>query len=95
VGLVWITGNSGTGKSTVRTELASRGHPSFDTDEDGIAVWRSRTTGEQVCYLGVKDHPETWRHDHGWVMNRGRVEALAILARDRAQKACGRPTPPL
>ena len=48
MGLVWITGVSGTGKSTVRVELATRGYQSFDTDEDGIAVWRLRTTGEEV-----------------------------------------------
>lgn len=89
MGLVWITGNSGTGKSTVRIELARRGYPSFDTDDDGIAVWRSRITGEQVCYLGGKDHPETWLRDHGWVINRPRVEELGMLAREGLVFLCG------
>ena len=50
VGLVWVTGSSGTGKSTVRVELARRGYASFDTDQDGITAWRDRTTGQEVDY---------------------------------------------
>jgi shikimate kinase len=89
VGLVWITGNSGTGKSTVRVELARRGYRSFDTDEDGIAVWRSRATGEQVHDPGDGNHPETWLRDHGWMINRARVQPLAMLARDQRVFLCG------
>jgi dephospho-CoA kinase len=89
VGLVWITGVSGTGKSTVRLELARRGYQSFDTDEDGIAVWRLRTTGEQVHDPGDGNHPDTWLRDHGWTISRTRVEELALLANDRVVFLCG------
>jgi dephospho-CoA kinase len=89
MGLVWITGVSGTGKSTVRLELARRGCQSFDTDEDGIAVWRLRTTGEQVHDPGDGNHPETWLRDHGWMINRTRVEQLALLATDQVVFLCG------
>jgi hypothetical protein len=50
----------GPGKSTVRVELATRGYQSFDTDEDGIAVWRIRTTGEEVYDPGDGNCPDTW-----------------------------------
>ena len=89
MGLIWITGNSGTGKSTVRIALARRGYRSFDTDEDGIAVWRSRVTGEQVLYPSDGNYPETWLDDHGWIINRVRVEELAFMARDRLVFLCG------
>jgi hypothetical protein len=89
VGLIWVTGNSGTGKSTVRLELARRGYPSFDTDEDGITVWRRRATGEQVSYPADGHHPETWLDDHGWMINRPRVEQLAELAQEQTVFLCG------
>jgi len=89
VGLVWITGVSGTGKSTVRVELATRGYQSFDTDEDGIAVWRRRTTGAEVYDPGDGNHPDTWLQDHCWTINRPRVEQLARMARDEVVFLCG------
>jgi dephospho-CoA kinase len=89
VGLVWITGVSGTGKSTVRVELARRGYQSFDTDEDGIAVWRLRTTGDEVYDPGDGNHPDTWLQDHCWAINRARVEQLAQMAGDQVVFLCG------
>jgi predicted ATPase len=87
--LVWITGNSGTGKSTVRAELARRGYASFDTDEDGIAVWRDRATGQEVAYPGDTHYRDDWLEHHGWMIDRSRIEGLALLARDRFVFLCG------
>jgi dephospho-CoA kinase len=42
--LVWVTGNSVTGKSTVCGVLRARGHVAFDTDEDGFSRWIDRAT---------------------------------------------------
>jgi gluconate kinase len=89
VGLVWVTGNSGTGKSTVRKELARRGHLSFDTDEDGMTVWRDRATGEEVDYPDDEHHPDDWLEHHGWIIDPRRVQELARLARDRLVFLCG------
>jgi dephospho-CoA kinase len=87
VGLVLITGNCGTGKSTVRLELARRGFSSYDTDEDGIAGWRLRATGEPV--EGPVTTPDGWLTQHAWIIDRSRVEHLAFLARDRVVFLCG------
>jgi hypothetical protein len=73
----------------VRRELARRGYRSYDTDEDGIAVWRLRATGEQVHDPGGGHHPETWLRDHGWRINRARVESLALMAREEWVFLCG------
>jgi broad-specificity NMP kinase len=52
--VVLVTGMSGTGKSTVLTELASRGHDVLDTDDDG---W----THELRSADGAVDH--RWDED--------------------------------
>jgi AAA domain len=89
VGLVWVTGNSGTGKSTVRVELARRGYSSFDTDEDGITAWRDRITGKKVEDPGDGNHPDDWLARHAWMIDRSRVEELALRARDELVFLCG------
>lgn len=89
MGLVWITGVSGTGKSTLRVELASRGYQSFDADEDGIAAWHLRSTGEEVYDPGGGNHPDSWLENHCWTINLARVEQLARMARDQVVFLCG------
>jgi hypothetical protein len=56
--LIYITGASGAGKSTVRTELQRRGYPAYDSDEDHLARWFSDATGDEV--------PLPARRDDGW-----------------------------
>lgn len=51
---VLLTGMSGTGKSTVIGELASRGYRAIDTDDDGLTVW----TGTE--WLWREDRIQRW-----------------------------------
>jgi dephospho-CoA kinase len=44
--LIFVTGSSGAGKSTVREEFARRGFEAYDTDEHEIAQWRNKVTGQ-------------------------------------------------
>ncbi len=39
--LVWVTGLSGTGKSSIAQRLRDLGHRGIDADDDGISGWRS------------------------------------------------------
>ncbi|MDQ0596117.1 hypothetical protein QF037_000462 [Streptomyces canus] len=48
VTVVWVTGNSGTGKSSVCGVLRGRGYVALDADEDGFCHWIDRATGEVV-----------------------------------------------
>ena len=64
------------------------GYESFDADEGGIAVWRARTTGEEVYDPGGGNHPDSWLEDHCWMINRARVQ-LARMARDNPVFLCG------
>ncbi|MEU3795189.1 AAA family ATPase [Streptomyces fructofermentans] len=86
--LVWVTGNSGTGKSTVCGELRARGHRALDADEDGFSHWIDRTTGEVVTDP-PDPVPEGWLHRHGWAIVRERVEALVEESRPGVAFLCG------
>ena len=66
--LYYITGNSGTGKSTVRQELKDRGYQALGVDEDGYGDWIDRTTGAIIPFphhdanLDLHD----WYRRHEW-----------------------------
>ena len=68
---VLITGMSGTGKSTVILELAARGYPAIDTDDDGWHEWVT---------VAAKDLPPGLPPGPDWVWREDRMRAL--LARE-------------
>ena len=74
--VVLITGNPGSGKSSLAAELARRGYAVIDGDD--IAEWQT-TSGLPV--LQPVPTPEDWWLGHRWVWTRSRVEA-AIRQRD-------------
>ncbi|MFF3737250.1 hypothetical protein [Streptomyces sp. NPDC002566] len=86
--LVWVTGNSGTGKSTVCGMLRERGHVALDADEDGFSRWIDRADGKVVtdppCPV-----PRGWLDRYGWVIVRERVEALVDESRSGVAFLCG------
>ncbi|MEV0314593.1 AAA family ATPase [Nonomuraea fuscirosea] len=86
--LVWVTGNSGTGKSTVCGMLRARGYAAYDADDDGFSRWVDRHTGEVVTDPPYPV-PEGWLDRHGWAIVRERVEALAVESRSRVAFLCG------
>jgi dephospho-CoA kinase len=90
--LVFITGISGSGKSTVLTELKSRGHEAFGTDEEDIAGFYDRKTGELLTDWRERweEHrtPE-WIKKYDWKVSREKIEALAAQAKDYTIYLCG------
>ena len=74
--LVWVTGNSGVGKSTVCELLQARGFLALDADDDGYCGWASRTSGA-VVHDAPYPVPAGWLDRFGWVIDRGRVAQLA------------------
>jgi adenylylsulfate kinase-like enzyme len=54
VPLVWVTGVSGAGKSTVRRCLAERGIRAHDVDEDEFRQWLDKETDEPIV------EPSNW-----------------------------------
>jgi len=72
---VYITGASGTGKTSIARELAARGIPTLDMDT--MCHRAHRETGEKVGWEPGK--PEEWYAAHGWVCNVGGLEEFLSL----------------
>jgi len=76
VRLVWVTGVSGAGKSTVCAVLKARGVAAIDADWDGFNVWVHRQTGERIVDPPYPT-PPGWLHTHAWQIRVDLVQALA------------------
>ena len=77
--LIYITGISGSGKSTVMERLKSFGYETHGVDEEGYADWENRQTGK------IDDFPHDdknldlrkWYAEHYWVSSVPRIKQLA------------------
>ena len=89
LGLAYLTGVSGVGKSEVCKQLKRRGYLAFGTDEDGISAWRDANG----CL--VEDPPrdvwrtKEWQATHSWCYSRERLEYLAAEFTDTTAFICG------
>lgn len=91
--LIFITGMSGTGKSSVRKELQRRSYEAYDTDDDGITTWihtASNTSAERPD--DESSRTNEWYERHEWRMSRQKVEAFAAHAKDKLIFLCGSPS---
>ena len=88
VGLAWITGNSGTGKSQVCAALAGKGYRTIDSDS-GMAVWVNRKTGHAIHAVDSGPLSRDWFRDHRWILDRSLVEELAGAASTQTIFLCG------
>ena len=84
MGIIYITGVSGMGKSQVLKELQARGLEAHGVDEDMYGDWINRETGaaEELEFPeGNTDFDiHDWYKDHAWVLSRNRVAQLATKA---------------
>lgn len=86
--LVWVTGNSGVGKSTVCSLLKSLGELAVDADWEGYNHWVDRTSG-QVVADPPYPVPAGWLDRFAWRISRAEVEALAVRTHDKTAFLCG------
>lgn len=86
--LVWVTGNSGVGKSTACAVLKSRGELAVDADWEGYNHWVDRTNG-QVVAQPPDPVPAGWLERFAWRISRAEVEALAAKVHDKTAFLCG------
>lgn len=72
-----VTGNPGSGKSTIAKELARRRLSTIDPDYDSELSYWEDEAGSRVL---LEDRPPTpdeeWLRSHRWVWNRSRLEEL-------------------
>ncbi|GAA2758959.1 AAA family ATPase [Actinopolymorpha rutila] len=88
--LVWVTGTSGVGKSTVRAELRRRGFVAYDTDEDHLSRHFDRETGAEVLYpeLAAQRTAE-WFARHVQRVSPESVRRISAEVGDRLGFVCG------
>lgn len=87
--LVWVTGLSGTGKSSIAVRLHELGYWSVDADDSGMSGWRSHETGEIVPSPPVDQRPLDWLDRFDWSIDERRVDALCQEADNRVVFLCG------
>ena len=87
--LIFVTGVSGSGKSTVREELARRGFEAYDTDEDAISQWRHKVTGEITPLVAEAHRTPQFLAENEWWADPERLRGLAREARTRNIFVCG------
>lgn len=88
--LIYLTGNSGAGKSTIRKELSRRGYEAHDTDENDVSSWQNKLTGKTVERPEFEaDRTKEWYDKHDWNMSREKVENLQDVAKDKIVFLCG------
>jgi predicted nucleic acid-binding protein len=81
--LVWVTGSSGVGKSTVCALLKSRGEQAVDAHFEGFSHWVDRTSGQIVADPPYPT-PGGWLERCAWRISRVEVETLSTRTHDKS-----------
>ena len=86
--LVWVTGTSGVGKSTVCVLLKSRGALAVDADWEGYSHWVDRISG-QIVADPPYPVPGGWLERFAWRISRAEIETLSTRTHDKTAFLCG------
>ncbi len=71
----FVTGISGTGKTTIAKELSKRGVKTVSIDEEpGLCVWKNKITGEVIGYDVILD--QSFIEAHDWVCDVDKLKEL-------------------
>jgi dephospho-CoA kinase len=88
--LIYITGISGAGKSTVCELLKKSGVEAHDADEEGFNGYYNNATGFlDNPTINDNAHGEEWNATHSWRTSREKVEELAKRAENKTIYLCG------
>lgn len=76
--LIYVTGVSGTGKSTILYELRRRGFEAHGVDEHEYAQWRHRKSGEIKEFPYKESTPKIhdWYKQYAWVLHQEKIAEL-------------------
>jgi gluconate kinase len=87
VSLYYINGTPGSGKSTIRDELARRGYETHDADDPDIGGPYNNATNQRVTYPQAPT--EAWFAQHSWRLVPEVIQALQQRARHKTIFLCG------
>lgn len=85
---MWVTGSSGSGKSSVCEVLTGQGYRAVDADGEGYSHWVDRITDEAV-FDAPYPVPPGWLEQFAWKIDVERVERLAATASSGVTFLCG------
>ena len=89
MGLIFITGIAGSGKSSLFRELVNRGYEAYDADEK-LSFWVNKMDGKRVP---VSDHTlitdPKFFEGHDWYIDVEAIERLAQRSKDTTVFVCG------
>ncbi len=87
--LIYITGVSGSGKSTVQKALQKLGFDAYDVDDRDISGAYDLKTGEVVDMPVAEERTPDWFSEHSWRILPGAVEKLKATADNNLVFLCG------
>jgi shikimate kinase len=88
--LVFITGISTSGKSTMVKELSEQGYEAHDLEHNGISAWFNKETGTRDAEFGqIPERTKEWLDAHEWRISMDWVNDIAKKAADRTIFLCG------
>jgi thymidylate kinase len=92
VSLIFITGISGSGKTTVKDALIRRGYAAYDTDENGLTAWTHKQSGRPAeAKPTIQYGTPKWYATYQWTLQAGKVREKAKHARGELVFMCGVP----
>ncbi len=90
VALYYVTGVSGSGKSTVMAALQRLGYEAYDIDTDGFATYYQTGTWDLGSGGGdAAERTPEWRAQHEWKVSPKKVETLRDKSIGKAVFLCG------
>jgi len=88
--LIFITGISTSGKSTIAKELQNRGYEAYDTEHNGVSAWFNKQSGERAAEFNeMPERTPEWLNQHHWLIDKTWVIKMADRAKDKPVFLCG------
>lgn len=88
--LIFITGISTSGKSTIAKDLSNQGYEAYDTEHNGRGAWYNKQTGERVAeFSEIPERTKEWLNKHEWLVSKDWVENIAEKAVNKTIFLCG------
>lgn len=88
VGLVWVAGVSGAGKSSVCAALKGKGYIAVDADWDGFSRWVNRVSDVPASDTPYRI-PPGWLSEFGWQVRPEAVRSLSESLESEVGFLCG------